>query len=178
MELQGRLLISSGGLFDPNFRHTVVLIVEHDVDGALGLVLNRPARLTVSDAVPELAAILDPDDNLYIGGPVQPQAAVILAEYEPDTSEHHSVIGNIGLVGELDMDATGAIRRARVFGGYSGWAPGQLEDEIARDDWIIEDAEPEDVFTEDPAHLWHEVLRRKGDAFEMLARMPFDPSQN
>lgn len=175
--LRGRLLISNGSLFDPNFRHTVVLIVEHTEEGALGLVLNRPLATTVSEAVPELASLVGPDDNLYVGGPVQPEAAVILAEASDPTSFEQPVLERIGLVGEVTPMAQAFIR-ARVFGGYSGWGPGQLENEVAREDWIVEPASASDVFTDDPQHLWKQVLERKGGPFAMLATMPFDPSLN
>jgi putative transcriptional regulator len=176
--LRGRLLVSNGSLFDPNFRHTVVLIVEHGDDGALGLVLNRPAPSTVSESVPELAELVEAAENIYIGGPVQPEAAVILAEFDPTSVPDELLLANIGLVGEFDLEDTTGITRARVFGGYSGWGPGQLEDELERNDWFVEPAQAEDVFTSDPAHLWHQVLERKGGRFAMLARMPFDPSHN
>lgn len=176
--LRGRLLISNGSLFDPNFRHTVVLVVEHGEDGALGLVLNRPAPATISESVPQLSDLVDAQDNIYIGGPVQPEAAVILAEFNPTSVPDEQLLANISLVGEVDLENTAGITRARVFGGYSGWGPGQLESELEHNDWFVEPARAEDVFTDDPAHLWHQVLERKGGRFAMLARMPFDPSQN
>lgn len=175
--LRGRLLISNGSLYDPNFRHTVVLIVEHNEDGALGLVLNRPLTMRVAEAVPELAPLVDPDEHLFVGGPVQPEAAVILAEATDPASLDQPVLERIGLVGELDSLSTIFVR-ARVFGGYAGWGPGQLESEVERDDWILENASPNDVFTDDPQHLWKRVLERKGGPFAMLATMPFDPSLN
>lgn len=176
--LRGKLLISNGGLFDPNFRHTVVLMVEHNEEGALGLVLNRPAQITVSEAVPELAILVTPEDHLYVGGPVQPSAAVVLAEFGEPRGATEPLVGKISVVGELNPTAVEEIHRARVFGGYSGWGPGQVEEEIARDDWIVSAALEEDVFTEDPQHLWKVVLERKGPPFTMLSTMPFDPSTN
>jgi putative transcriptional regulator len=176
--LKGRLLISNGGLFDPNFRHTVVLIVDHSDDGALGLVLNRPALVTVGEAIPDLADLVGSADHVYVGGPVQPEAAVVLAEYGEGRRAEDAVIASVAVVGEISPDHLEGIRRARVFGGYSGWAPGQLEGEISSNDWIVESATPDDVFTESPEALWQQVLARKGGEFEMLSRMPFDPTTN
>lgn len=170
--------MSNGGLYDPNFRHTVVLVVDHDDEGALGIVLNRPGRTTVEEAIPELLAIVAAQEPLFIGGPVQPEAAIVLAEFDELPAGESPIMDKIALLAELDLSATPDVRRARVFGGYSGWGPGQLEDEIARDDWIIEPAQPEDVFTDDPKELWKRILARKGGRFRMLSTMPFDPSIN
>lgn len=176
--LRGELLISNGGLFDPNFRHTVVLVIEHDDDGALGLVLNRPAPITVEEAIPELAPLVPPEENLYVGGPVQPGAAVVLAEFDDPPLDTELLVGTIGLLGDTEVAIEAPLRRARVFGGYSGWGAGQLEDELDRNDWIVTPASDSDVFTDEPRFLWHRVLRRLGGRYAMLATMPFDPSNN
>jgi putative transcriptional regulator len=176
--LRGQLLVSNGGLFDPNFRQTVVLIVDHGEDGALGLVLNRPAPLTIGEAIPDLASLVGSEDHLYVGGPVQPEAAVVLAEYDEPEMPEGPLFGSIAVVGKIGPDAVQGIKRARVFGGYSGWAPGQLEEELGSNDWIVEDATAEDIFTDDPQHLWRVILQRKGGPFVMLSRMPFDPTTN
>jgi putative transcriptional regulator len=177
--LQGRLLIAGPSLFDPNFRRTIVLVGEHNEEGALGVVLNRPTHVTVEEAAPPLAPIALPDGRMFIGGPVQPQGAVILADLEHPELADLLVFGSIGfLTGEVDDEAVEGVRRARVFAGYTGWSPGQLEGELAEDSWIVEPALPEDVFTEKPEDLWGRVLRRKGGEFAILALMPFDPSTN
>lgn len=178
-DLRGTLLISNGGLFDPNFRHTVVLICEHSPEGALGLVLNRPTEVVVADAIPPFAAVVSPGATVFIGGPVQPQAALMLADLNDPALAGITVVGSIGLLsGEVEDAAVAGIRRARVFAGYSGWGAGQLEAELARDDWILEPAVPDDIFTEHPDRLWADALARKGGEFKLLARMPFDPSSN
>jgi len=177
--LRGRLLISSGGLFDPNFRHTVVLIGEHTADGALGVVLNRPMDTTVAETIPALASLVRPGTPLFQGGPVQPTSAVLLAELSHPELADVLVFGAVGfLVGEIESDVRPGILRARVFAGYSGWGPGQLEAEMDQDAWIVEPALEEDVFTESPDTLWSRVLERKGPAYRRLSRMPFDPSMN
>lgn len=178
--LQGQLLVAGPDLVDPNFRRAVVLVGEHGDEGAMGVVLNRPSPVTVTDAVPALAAIVAPDDLVHVGGPVQPQAIVVLGDF--DDPEHAGVLvfGSIGfLPGEIESaDDVGPLRRARVFAGYAGWGAGQLESELEEDSWIVAPAKPDDVFTDDPDGLWSAVLRRKGGAFAVLATMPLDPSSN
>ncbi len=177
--LRGKILISSGALYDPNFRHTVVLVGEHTVDGALGVILNRPLKVTVDQAVPALGAFAGGGAVLYQGGPVQPESPVMLAEFEDVSGADLHVFGSVGfLVGDVSDPIEGRVRRARVYAGYSGWASGQLEEEIAEDSWIVDAARTDDVFTETPELLWSHALRRMGPAYERLSRMPFDPSMN
>jgi putative transcriptional regulator len=177
--LRGHLLISSGGLYDPNFRHTVVLIGEHNADGALGVVLNRALDITVEQALPPLAVWVPPEEPLFQGGPVQPSSPVLLAELEDPALADILVFGSVGfLVGDVSKEAESAILRARAFAGYSGWAPGQLEAEMVEDSWIVDPAREEDVFTESPELLWSRVLQRKGPEYRRLSRMPYDPSMN
>lgn len=177
--LRGRLLISGGGLFDPNFRHTVVLIGEHGTDGALGVVLNRPLEVTVEDALPPLAALVGPGELLFQGGPVQPRQPVLLAEVAHLEIVDVPVFGSVGfLTGEVPSDVRHAVLRARAYVGYAGWGAGQLEAEMASGSWIVDPAREEDVFTAEPETLWRRVLERKGPRYRRLARMPFDPSVN
>ena len=177
--LKGHLLVAGPALVDPNFRRSVVLVGEHGDEGALGVILNRASESTVDEALPELTALVDGDAAVHVGGPVQPSAIVVLAEFvEPERAET-LVLGDIGfLPSEIDPDELGELRRARVFAGYAGWGPGQLDDELSEGSWIVEPAEPEDVFTAEPDELWSEVLRRKGGPFGVLALMPPDPSLN
>jgi putative transcriptional regulator len=177
--LRGRLLISSGGLYDPNFRHTVVLVGEHNTDGALGVVLNRALDATVEQVLPPLSDLVPSGEPLFQGGPVQPGSAVILAEVTNPELVDILAFGSVGfLVGEVSADIQPSILRARVFAGYSGWGPGQLEAEMAADSWIIEPARVDDVFTDVPDLLWRRVLERKGPEYRSLSRMPYDPTMN
>jgi putative transcriptional regulator len=177
--LRGHLLIAAASLWDPNFRRTVVLVGHHDEEGAVGVVLNRASEVTVLEAVPPLAELVPPGDLLFIGGPVRPESAVVMADFvEPDRAEILA-LGSIGfLPEEAGPDQIGGIRRARVYSGYTGWGPGQLEAELDQDSWIVEPALPEDVFAEDPDRLWSDVLRRKGPEYDLLRVMPIDPSLN
>lgn len=177
--LRGRLLISGGGLFDLNFRHTVVLVGQHNAEGAVGVVLNRPLDVTVEDAVPVLRSLVKPGELLYQGGPVQPRSPVLLAELAHPGLADVLVFGSVGfLVGEISEDILPGIRRARVYAGYAGWGAGQLEAEIAQEAWILEPAAEDDVFTDKPDTLWSRLLERKGPEYRQLSRTPFDPTMN
>jgi putative transcriptional regulator len=179
--LRGKLLVASPTLLDPNFSRTVVLIAEHTEDGAMGLVLNRPATTTVAEAVPDLAWLAGDDDHVYVGGPVAETAVIVLAEFDRPEVAGAIVEGDLGFVG-TDADEPAqledAVRRARVFAGHAGWGPGQLEDELAEDAWIVQPPLREEIFFEDPDELWAAVLRRKGRRYALLATMPPDPSLN
>ena len=177
--LRGSLLISSGGLYDPNFRHTVVLIGEHNADGAFGVVLNRALDVTVQEAVPALSELVPSGESLFQGGPVDPEIPVLLVELsDPDLIDLRA-FGSVGfLVGNVSAEIKPSVLRARVYAGYSGWGPGQLEAEMAADSWILDPARVEDVFTDKPDLLWSRVLKRKGPEYQMLSRMPYDPSMN
>ncbi|MEJ7893889.1 MAG: YqgE/AlgH family protein [Solirubrobacteraceae bacterium] len=182
--LRGRLLIAGPTLQDPNFVRTVVLVGEHNDEGALGVVLNRPSDTTVGEAVPDLEDLTGAGDPVHVGGPVQPSAVLVLAQYEEPEGAPQLVTDDVGFLAlenedeeVIDHDDAG-LRRARVFAGYAGWGPGQLEDELARDDWIIADSEAADVFDEDAPTLWSRVLDRQGGHLRLVARMPIDPSHN
>src|SRR5918994_1530052 len=179
--LRGKLLLASPTLLDPNFVRTVILIAEHTDEGAMGLVLNRPAASSVSEAVPDLAWLTGDEEQVYVGGPVAETAVIVLAEFDRPEVAGALVEGDLGFVGaDADEPAQldGAVRRARVFAGHAGWGPGQLEDELAEDAWIVEPPRREEVFTEEPEDLWAAVLRRKGRRYALLSTMPPDPSLN
>jgi putative transcriptional regulator len=177
--LRGHLLIANASLWDPNFRRTVVLIAHHDDDGAVGVVLNNVTDATVTEAVPQLGSLVATDEPLFIGGPVQPEAAVVMADFDDPAVAEIVAFDSIGfLPPQSGPEVERSIRRARVFAGYSGWGPGQLEAELAEDAWIVEPAIPDDVFATDPSRLWEDVLRRKGREFDLLRLMPADPSAN
>jgi putative transcriptional regulator len=156
-----------------------VLVVAHDEDGAVGIVLNRRTDTEVGEAVPQLGALVDPAAVVSIGGPVQNAAVVVLAEWDDVDEAGTLVFGDIGLMGgEADSDRIADVtRRVRVFAGYAGWAGGQLEAELDEPSWILEQAQADDVFGEH-RDLWAAVLRRKGGAFRLVATMPEDPSLN
>jgi putative transcriptional regulator len=144
----------------------------------MGLVLSRPTEALAGEVVPELEDLVEPDALLFVGGPVEPGSIVVLAEFDEPSEAASPVIGDIGfLPGDRDHEDLDT-RRTRVFAGYAGWGPGQLEAEIEESSWILEEAEPDDLFAAVPDDLWADVLRRKGGPFAVLATMPADPSLN
>jgi putative transcriptional regulator len=171
--LRGQLLIAAPSLFD-YFRRTVVLVIEHTPDGAMGVVLNRESETRVADAVPQLAELADGDDLVRIGGPVAPQSVVALGEFGDIDEAGTAVTGQLGT---LDPDAGNeSLRRLRVYAGYAGWSAGQLEDELEQEAWVVAPAEEGDPFSE--GDIWSRALERRGGAYRLLATMPPDPSQN
>jgi putative transcriptional regulator len=178
--LRGQLLVAGPSLLDPNFRRTVVLLGEHGEDGAMGLVLNRVSEVTVADAVPPIADLVGDGELVHVGGPVQPQAVVVLADFVEPHRAGALVLDTIGfLPGDVDDEADlGELRSVRVYAGYSGWGPGQLEDELEEQSWVVLPARASDVFTTAPDALWSEVLRRHGGALGVLALLPEDPHVN
>jgi putative transcriptional regulator len=169
--LQGQLLIAAPSLHD-HFRRTVVLVIEHTGEGAMGVVLNRPSEVRVGDAVPALAELAGDEQLIRIGGPVAPDAVVALGDFADPTEAAGEVLGGIGVV---DPDGSPP-DRVRVYAGYAGWGAGQLEEEIEEGAWIVEPADAEDPFHD--GDLWSDALGRKGGAFSLLATMPPDPSLN
>src|SRR5438067_8612639 len=134
--LKGRLLIATPTLLDPNFRRTVVLLLEHTPEGAIGVVLNRPSDTEAREAVPDLRAVLLDDEPIFLGGPVQPETVIALADHT-DPLDSEPICGSIASL-EYDDDLArlhASVSRARVFAGYAGWGTGQLEDEIEEEAW-------------------------------------------
>lgn len=178
--LRGQLLIASPSLLDPNFRRTVVLVTEHNDEGAAGLVLNRRSETSVADALPDLTPLVEDTEVVYVGGPVQQEAVLCLAEFDDPDDAAMLVIDHVGFIpGDGDFGLlAGGTRRARVFAGYAGWGPGQLEAELEESSWIVADAERIDLFADPDADLWGSILRAKGGVYRMVALMPDDPSAN
>lgn len=184
----GRLLVALPALDDPNFERAVVLVLEHDDDGALGLVLNRPTTTPIDEVLHGWSALAAEPANLYGGGPVEPSAVVGLAVAHPRAGAGPGAAGAAGvaITGRIrTVDPTGdpgllagEVERARIFAGYAGWAPGQLEAELAQDAWLVVDAQSDDVVTEEPEELWHTVMGRQEGAARLMATFPDDPRLN
>lgn len=178
--LRGKLLVASPALGDPNFARSVVFITEHSAEGAMGIVLDKPSETAVSELAPQLDEVAGPDAPVYVGGPVQPAALVVLAEFSDPAAAAWIVVADVGFASafvEMD-DLARSVRRARVYAGYSGWGPGQLEGEMEVDSWIVEAPLPPELFPDEPEALWGAVLARKGGQYALVARMPADPSMN
>jgi putative transcriptional regulator len=140
----------------------------------MGVVLGRETETLVADAVPALAELPGADDVIYLGGPVSPESVVALGDFERPEEAGTRVVGSLGTLDpEADNDS---LRRVRVFAGYAGWAPGQLDGELEQDAWIVADADPEDPFRS--GDLWSRALERKGGRYRLMATMPADPSLN
>lgn len=170
---RGQLLIAAPSLFD-YFRRTVILVLEHTEDGAMGVVLNRASETLVSEAVPALAELPGGDELVRLGGPVSPQSVVALGDFERPEEAGTQVIGTLGT---LDPEADNeSLRRLRVYAGYAGWAAGQLDGELEAEAWIVTDAAVDDPFAD--GDLWADALARKGGKYRLLATMPSDPSLN
>ena len=171
--LRGQLLIAAPQLLD-YFRRTVVLVVEHSEEGAMGIVLNRPTETAVSKAVPALAEPAGEESVVYAGGPVDTDAVLALGDFEELVQAATPVTATLGLLDP--RRPVPALHRLRVYAGYAGWAAGQLDAEMEQDAWIPEPAAPDDPFTE--GDLWPAVLRRKGGDYALMASMPVDPRLN
>lgn len=177
----GRLLVASPKLVEPNFARSVVYIGMHDENGAFGLVLNRPLQLDLGDRLQDWEQVVSAPAVLFQGGPVETSAVVALARPLDGVLDGWTAMAaGVGLV-DLRRPASEiapGIADLRMFLGYSGWTAGQLEDEIAREDWFAVDAEHDDLFTPDATRLWHRVLRRQPGKLAMFAYFPEDPSLN
>jgi putative transcriptional regulator len=180
--IKARLLVATPLLGDPNFDRTVVLLLEHGDEGALGVVLNRPSDLRVDEPLPSWSELAGPLPVVFVGGPVSPSSVIGLARVHGDVPREtwEPVFGAIGVLdlGADPMPVAGAVSVVRCFAGYAGWGPGQLEDEIVQGAWFVVDLEPDDAFTDEPTHLWRTVLARQPNELARLALVPDDPTLN
>ncbi len=182
---KGSLLVASPTLADPNFFRSVVFILAHDVDdGSLGVVLNRPSPIPVDEIVPGWGALAAAPSVLFIGGPVQPSAAICIGRTElPDAAEAAGFAPLYGTLGTVDLhedpiDVPVPLAEVRVFTGYAGWGPGQLANEVGSGSWHVLTANYQDVLSGDPEGLWARVLRRQGGWLSVLALYPTDLASN
>ncbi|MFI0983525.1 YqgE/AlgH family protein [Streptomyces sp. NPDC021093] len=192
--LTGRLLVATPALADPNFDRAVVLLIDHDDAGSLGVVLNRPTAVGVDQILAPWAELAGAPGVVFRGGPVSMDSALgvaVVPGADPSPSSRlrsgrgcpigwRRVHGAIGLV---DLDAppellAAALGSLRIFAGYAGWGPGQLEDELTDGAWYVVESEPGDVSSPEPEGLWRAVLRRQRSGLAMIATYPDDPSLN
>jgi putative transcriptional regulator len=183
VNLTGRLLVASPQLREPTFARTVVLLLDHGGEGAMGVVLNRPMEVEVAVVLPGWQPWTTSPGLLFEGGPVGLDSALGLVGL-PGTTGGVSGVRRISpALGLVDLDAEPAqvvpgLSGLRVFAGYSGWATGQLEGELDEGSWLVLDAEARDAFTDTPGDLWRSVLRRQGGGTAFLASYPVDPERN
>jgi putative transcriptional regulator len=172
--LRGRLLAATPALADTNFSHAVVYLLDHTDEGALGVVLNRPSDIEVSEALPQWDVLAARPGVVFVGGPVQPEAVVALGQAAEESEQLQPVGDGVGIV-DLRTDPLSLIGRVaglRLFAGYAGWGAGQLEAEIAEGGWFVVDAASQDVFADRPDELWLEVLTRQGGLFRTISDDP------
>lgn len=181
----GRLLVATPATVDPNFARSVVLVLEHSQAGSLGLVLNQPTELAVDDVLPRWSAAVSPPATVFRGGPVEQQAALCLGRWRsvPAGDEPPSWRQVVGRLGTIDLDADPEalephLDAVRLFAGYSGWAPGQLDGEIEAGGWFVVDAVEDDPFGADSEELWRRVLGRQRGRVAWVANFPADPAMN
>ncbi|MCY4163723.1 MAG: YqgE/AlgH family protein [bacterium] len=178
----GKLLVATPMFGDRNFKRTVVLMLAHRNNGAAGVVLNRPSGLGARGALSQWAQHLMPPSTMFIGGPVSKKSVIALAKVHQHSDESwwRAVIGQVGTI-DLKADAAEVIdatEGVRLFAGYAGWAPGQLEKEIKAGAWFVVDANPEDPLTRNPNDLWHIVVSRQRSPLSWYANYPNHPSHN
>ena len=181
--LRGKLLVATPALGDPNFERTVVLMLEHGSEGALGIVLNRPTETPLAEAVSDWAPLASPPGVVYLGGPVGIGTIIALgrtrdADDSPAGTE--PVTGALVAV-DLSTDPESLASRLtdlRVWTGYSGWAAGQLEAELAEEAWFVVAADASDATTSEPTTLWRAVLGRQPGTLAWFSNFPDDPSHN
>lgn len=188
--LRGRLLVATPPLLDPNFVRTVVYLLEHNPDGALGVVLNRPTATMLGEVLPAWGDLAAAPGVVFLGGPVQPDGMIGLAALrvgdsgEPVDPDDCPGLRRVGPgVGAVDLEGPPEavqpwVDAVRCYAGYAGWGPGQLEGELAAGSWFVVDREPRDVWCTDPGALWQAVLRRQPGRLAWFARCPLDPSTN
>jgi putative transcriptional regulator len=183
----GRLLVASPTLVDPNFARTIVLLLDIDDDGVLGVVLNRPSEVPVGEVLEPWADVVGAPRVLFRGGPVGTDSALAVArladEGQPADEQPVGWRPLFEGTGLVDLDAPSevivpALRGMRIYAGYAGWSVGQLDAEIAEGAWYVVPGERRDVFNSDPADLWQQVLRRQPAPLAWLATYPADPTQN
>ena len=179
----GDLLIASVALSDGVFDQTVVLLLDHDESGSLGVILNKVSGLALDEVLPQWAAEVCEPRKLFVGGPVSPNGAICLASLLDPDSEPAGWRGLFHHVGLLHLDTPveithGAFEHLRIFAGYAGWEPDQLAGELMRGAWHVTPAQYDDIFGESYADLWQRVLRRQGGDIAMYATWPGDLNRN
>jgi putative transcriptional regulator len=192
--LTAHLLVANPRLADPNFVRRTVLVLDHGDHGALGVVLDHPGGVPVDEVLPQWHALATPPAELFTGGPVARNAVIGLARLRAGTAVDGEpgstlpagwtlLIDDAQPVGTLDLAAGPApvadpVIGLRLFSGYAGWGPGQLEGEIDEGSWFVVPAEARDPVSADPEGLWRRVLRRQGGSLAVMSGYPLDPGAN
>lgn len=181
MSTRGRHLVASPALGDPNFSFTVIYMLEHGEEGALGLVLSRPSELPAQEMFDRWAEHAAAPSKVFRGGPVSLSSVIALGVAAAASADgtFNPISEGIGTV-DLDTEPDGlvALQGVRLFAGYASWAPGQLDAELVDEAWIVVDAQESDVLTPEPEELWWTVLGRQRGDLRLLANYPEEPWTN
>lgn len=180
---RGCLLVALPSLLDPNFRQTVVIVCETGDEGAMGLVVNRPTELQLSEALPEEDLLEGTDAPIFSGGPVQPDRILLLRRGGGSMEDFRPVHAQLSIGGTMDAlkeaaTSFGIMGEFRPYRGYAGWGPGQLEDEIEQLAWAVLPPDDDLVFCRNPEQVWPVMMKRLGGIFSVYATMPPDLSYN
>jgi putative transcriptional regulator len=169
----GSLLVATPRLLDPNFYRTVVLLIQHDEEGTMGLVLNRVSDEPAAEHLPEWEDHLAPPGLVHHGGPVEPEIAIGIGL---TSSGMPTGVPGLSLI-DLTRGPTEEVPNIKVYSGYSGWGADQLEEELDTGSWFVVPAAPDDPFA-DPGSQWRKVLRRQSGLLAVVSTFPEDPSLN
>lgn len=180
---KGVFLVATPALRDPNFRQTVILLCEHGPEGALGIVLNRPTEMNITEVLPQMPVLEGQPHRVFSGGPVQKDSLLVLYRLKKEIADTHAVMEGVYLGGSEEtlkriLEGPEEEEFFRAFMGYSGWGPGQLENEMQNGSWLTMPAQSHLVFQENLNELWAHVLKTFGEDYSIYTQMPLDPSLN
>ena len=179
----GRLLVAAPSIRDGIFDRSVVFVLHHDDGGALGVIINQPSQLDIEELLPRWHDLAFDPAVVFDGGPVEPNGFIGVARSLGDPDPEIATPIGPGDLCTVDLEADPAIAaahvdRLRIFRGYAGWGPGQLDGELTRGGWFTVDAETTDLWSEQPDGLYERVLRRQQGDLRWFANVPEDPSLN
>ncbi len=171
---KGRFLVAREDLRDPNFFRTVVLMLDYDEKGAMGVIVNRPTSVPLSDLLPQLEALEGRSDKVCLGGPVEPEGLILVVRSKDEPEGFVHVAGELYTGASVEglaalLEAGAGPNRIRAYAGYSGWGPGQLDRELEQGSWIITAAAPGQVFDPSPRRLWRSLIDSAKVRFARLA---------
>jgi putative transcriptional regulator len=181
LSTRGRLLVATPPLGDENFDRSVVYMLDHNEEGAVGVVINRPSPEVEVEGLEEWGSVLTPPATIFSGGPVERDSLIAIGTAEGRNDDAWGLLDDT--VGTVDLsmrpeDVATKVGRLRIFRGYAGWSSGQLDAEVSLGAWMVFDAEEDDLFTQDPENLWRRVIRRQGGRLAWIADAPEDLSAN
>lgn len=180
---KGIFLVATPNLRDPNFSQTVILLCEHGEEGALGVVVNRPTKMNITEVLPQVPILEGQSHMVFSGGPVQRNHLLILYRTAEGPEDTHHVFdgvylgGNMTILDDILQDPLSPAN-FRAYMGYSGWSPGQLENEMESGSWLTLPAKSAIMFDQDHSRMWGEILRSLGSQYAMYSDMPVDPQMN